>query len=81
MEFVVDCSGFQGLIIRKTLGEPFIDYTDSLPCDRAVALQVPYGEDNRIPPYTTATGLDAGWAWQVPLFSRRGVGYVLREPT
>ena len=76
VEFVIDCSGFQGLIIRKILGEPFIDYTDSLPCDRAIALQVPYEGDDRIPPYTTATGLDSGWSWQVPLYSRRGVGYV-----
>lgn len=76
VEFVIDCSGFQGLIIRKAMNEPFIDYSDSLPCDRALALQVPHDEGAPLPAYTTSTALGAGWSWSVPLFSRRGTGYV-----
>jgi tryptophan halogenase len=76
VEFVVDCSGFQGIVIRKALDEPFVSYGDSLPCDRACALQVPHLQGAPLPPYTTATALDSGWAWSVPLYSRRGTGYV-----
>ncbi len=76
VEFVVDCSGFGGLVVQKALAEPFVSYRDSLPCDRALALQVPHGDGAKLPPYTTATALDAGWAWSVPLYSRRGTGYV-----
>jgi Tryptophan halogenase len=76
VEFVIDCSGFQGLIIRKALNEPFVDYRDSLPCDRALALQVPHLPDAKLPAYTTSTALGAGWSWSVPLYSRRGTGYV-----
>ncbi len=76
VEFVIDCSGFRGIVIKKALAEPFVSYADSLPCDRALALQVPHMEGAPLPPYTTATALDAGWAWSVPLYSRRGTGYV-----
>ena len=76
VEFVIDCSGFRGLILRKALGEPFIPYGDQLLCDRAVAAQVPYRDGAKLEPFTTSTALGAGWAWNVPLYSRRGTGYV-----
>ncbi len=76
VEFVVDCSGFKGLVIRTALAEPFVSYGDSLPCDRALALQVPHSDGAPLAPYTTAAALPAGWAWSVPLYSRRGTGYV-----
>ena len=82
-ELFIDCSGFQGLLINKTLQEPFISYSDNLLCDRAVALSVPYDEGDPynqnhhgINPYTTATALSSGWVWQIPLVSRSGTGYV-----
>src|SRR6185369_12453117 len=43
-DLFVDCSGFRGLLINKTLGEPFIDMTDSLLCDSAVATAVPHDD-------------------------------------
>ncbi len=76
VEFVIDCSGFRGVVIKKALAEPFVSYAESLPCDRALALQVPHLDGAKLPPYTTAAALDAGWAWSVPLYSRRGTGYV-----
>lgn len=76
VEFVIDCSGFRSLILRQALGEPFVPYGDHLLCDRALAAQVPHRPGAPLEPYTTSTALEAGWAWNVPLYSRRGTGYV-----
>jgi len=76
-DLFVDCTGFRGLLINETLKEPFIPFAKSLPCDRAIALQVPsYPDSEGIKPYTTATALSSGWAWNIPLFHRIGTGYV-----
>ena len=78
VEFVVDCTGFRGLIIRDALEEPFVPFGHHLLCDRALAVNLPYkdGDGGRIDPFTTATALGAGWSWKIPLYSRRGLGYV-----
>jgi flavin-dependent dehydrogenase len=76
-DLFVDCTGFRGLLINQTLGEPFESYLDVLPNDRAVALRVPVDvEREGMAPYTTATAMPAGWAWTIPLFGRIGTGYV-----
>jgi tryptophan halogenase len=74
-DFFIDCTGFAALLIEKTLKEPFVDFTDRLLCDRAVACQIPLtGEPPR--PYTTCTAKSSGWMWEIDLTSRRGTGYV-----
>lgn len=76
-DLFIDCSGFNGLLIEKALGEPWVPYGDALFCDRAVALPVPYlsaAEEPRS--YTTSTALSSGWAWEIDLQARRGTGYV-----
>jgi flavin-dependent dehydrogenase len=79
-QLVVDCTGFRGLLINKTLGEPFNSFRDMLPNNRAVALRVPNDpECSAIAPYTTATAADAGWIWTIPLFGRIGTGYVYSD--
>jgi flavin-dependent dehydrogenase len=76
-DLFIDCTGFRGLLINKTLGEPFVSYQSTLPNDRAVALRVPVDmEREDIRPYTTATAMDCGWIWTIPLYGRNGVGYV-----
>jgi flavin-dependent dehydrogenase len=76
-DLFIDCTGFRGLLINQALKEPFISFTESLPCDSAVALRVPsYPELEGMEPYTTATALSAGWVWKIPLFHRIGTGYV-----
>ena len=73
-DFFVDCSGFRALLIEETLKTGYIDWTDLLPCNRAVA--VPSARTEPITPYTRATTRDAGWQWRIPLRHRTGNGYV-----
>ncbi|MBZ4016080.1 tryptophan halogenase family protein [Streptomyces purpurogeneiscleroticus] len=76
-DLFIDCTGFRGLLINKTLHEPFESYQDVLPNDRAVALRVPVDSEREgMAPYTTATARDCGWIWTIPLFGRIGTGYV-----
>jgi tryptophan halogenase len=76
IELVIDCTGFRGLIINQALDEPFLDYTDYLPNDRAMALQVQHPDPEKIESATRSTALGAGWTWRVPLYNRVGTGYV-----
>ncbi|RZI99523.1 MAG: tryptophan 7-halogenase [Brevundimonas sp.] len=73
-DFFIDCTGFRALLIGKTLGVGYHDWSPWLLCNRAVALQV----TNPTPPgpYTLAHAQDAGWCWRIPLQQRSGVGYV-----
>jgi tryptophan halogenase len=73
-DLYIDCSGFRALLAEQALGDPFIDWSSSLLCDRALAAPLPLGP--RTPPYTRATALSAGWVWQIPLTHRVGNGYV-----
>jgi flavin-dependent dehydrogenase len=76
-DLFIDCTGFRGLLINQALGEPFVSFSESLPCDRAVAMQVPSDASTTgIKPYTTARALSAGWVWEIPLYHRIGAGYV-----
>jgi tryptophan halogenase len=63
-DLFLDASGFRSELLGRTLGEPFISYTDALFCDRAVIGGWPR-TDEPIKPYTTAETMDAGWCWQI----------------
>ena len=76
VELIIDCTGFRGLIINQVLKEPFESYSKYLANDRAMAVQVPHPDPNKIEPVTRSTALGAGWSWCVPLFNRIGTGYV-----
>jgi hypothetical protein len=59
------------------MGVPFVDRSDVLFIDRALAVQVPYDDPQAaITPYTQSTAQKNGWIWDIGLQSRRGVGYV-----
>lgn len=73
-DLFVDCSGFVSLVIGRTLGEPFEDWSQWLPCDRAVAM--PCRTRTALTPYTSAIAMPAGWRWRIPLQHRTGNGYV-----
>jgi tryptophan halogenase len=73
-DLFVDCSGFVSLLLGKALGEPFQDWSRWLPADRAVAM--PCRTETSVTPYTSATAMDAGWRWRIPLQHRTGNGHV-----
>lgn len=76
VELLIDCTGFRGLVINEALKVPFESYSKYLGNDRAMAVQLPHPDPNRIEPMTRSTALGAGWSWRVPLFNRIGTGYV-----
>lgn len=76
-DLYIDCSGFRALLIGEALGAPFRSVSDTLFCDTALAVQVPYPEaDAPIASATISTAHEAGWTWDIDLHERRGLGYV-----
>lgn len=76
-DFYIDCSGFAGLLIDKHFNVPFIDKSDILFCDRAIAVQCPYdSEEAPIASHTISTATGSGWIWDIGLQKRRGIGHV-----
>ena len=75
-DFFVDASGFHSRLIGKTCGEPFVDFSDVLFCDRAVIGPRERAEGEVIHPYTTAETMDHGWCWQIDHEHHVNRGYV-----
>ncbi|MFS0772484.1 tryptophan halogenase family protein [Sphingomonas sp. 1P08PE] len=76
-ELFVDCTGFAARLIGGVYGVPFRRCGDKLFADRAIAMQVPYDrEDDPIACHTISTAQDAGWIWDIGLWTRRGIGHV-----
>ncbi|MGN6376419.1 MAG: tryptophan halogenase family protein [Sphingomonas sp.] len=73
-DLFIDCTGFRSLLLGQAMAEPYIDWTDLLPCDRAVAM--PCAPSGPLTPYTRAVAMPAGWRWRIPLQHRVGNGYV-----
>lgn len=76
-DLFIDCSGFRGLLINKAMAEPFVDMSDQLLCDSAVATSVPNDDAALgVEPYTSAIAMPSGWTWKIPMLGRFGTGYV-----
>lgn len=73
-DLFIDCTGFAGLLIDKTLKTPYEDWSHWLPCNSAVPLQTESIEPAK--PYVTCTAHQAGWQWHIPLQHRVGNGNV-----
>jgi len=73
-DFFIDCTGFVGLLIQKTLGVPFVSFSENLFNDAAVVMpSAAAAEPNS---HTISTAMKYGWAWDIPLTTRTGNGYV-----
>ena len=76
-DLFIDCTGMAALLIGTHYGVPYISKKDVLFIDTALAVQVPYrNEDDEIASATISTAQEAGWIWDIGLPSRRGVGHV-----
>lgn len=76
-DLFIDCTGFSARLIGQHYQVPLNDVSDVLFNDRALAVQVPYQDDNNnANSCTWSTAQSCGWVWDIGLSSRRGVGYV-----
>ncbi|MBL4942154.1 MAG: tryptophan 7-halogenase [Colwellia sp.] len=73
-DFFIDCSGSAALLIEKTLGVKFVDWSEHLLCNRAIAVQTSHVK--AITPYTRSIANQSGWQWRIPLQTRMGNGSV-----
>lgn len=76
-DLFIDCTGFQGLLIEKTLHSGFDDWSHWFPCNRAVAVQS--ASNGAVKPFTRAIAHQSGWRWEIPLQNRCGNGVVFAE--
>lgn len=76
-DLFIDCTGFSSMLLHGHYGVPYLSTRDTLFCDTALAVQVPYdSDDSPIASHTISTAQEAGWVWDIGLPTRRGVGYV-----
>ncbi|MDE2162631.1 MAG: tryptophan 7-halogenase [Alphaproteobacteria bacterium] len=73
-DLFIDCSGFRGVLIEQALKTGYADWSQWLPCDRAVV--APSESDGPPVAYTRSTARPAGWQWRIPLQHRTGNGHV-----
>lgn len=76
-DFVFDCSGFKRLIIGQLYKSKWVDVKESLTVNKAIPFFLP--PDKKLKNYTTATAMNNGWVWQIPLQHRTGCGYVFNS--
>jgi tryptophan halogenase len=74
-DFWLDCSGFIGLLIEKTMQTGYEDWSHWLPVDRACAVLSERTAQSFVP-YTLSMAHAAGWQWRIPLQHRVGNGHV-----
>ncbi len=77
-DIYVDCTGFRARLIGEVMGVGYEDCSRFLLADHATVMHIDYNKffPGQVRPYTTATALSAGWAWDIPMRNRRSVGYV-----
>lgn len=73
-QLFIDCTGFRGRLIGEALGSAYVDWSNLLPCDRALA--VPCERSGAFRPFTQSIARAAGWQWRIPLQHRTGNGHV-----
>nr|WP_029249958.1 tryptophan halogenase family protein [Microbulbifer agarilyticus] len=79
-DLFIDCTGFASLLLDKTYHIPFRGVSDTLLVNKAIAMQVPYADEEApINSPTLSTAQTAGWIWDIGLQSRRGTGYVYSD--
>ncbi len=76
-DLFIDCTGFKSLLLGENQQVAFKSCKDILFVDKALAVHVPYANNNSpIASHTISTAQSAGWIWDIGLSTRRGVGLV-----
>lgn len=76
-DLYIDCTGFAKILIEKVMKTKFISFDDVLMNDRAIAARIPYNDKaTEMNSFTDCTAIENGWVWDIPLYHRRGTGYV-----
>ena len=75
-DLFIDCSGFESVLLQKSLQVPFVSFKENLFNDRAVTIAIPRTPQQKINSQTISTAMKYGWAWDIPLTNRTGNGYV-----
>ncbi len=73
-DLFIDCTGMRSLLLGETLGVPYQDWSQWLPCDSAVATQT--ASVGEAVPYTRSIAHPFGWQWRIPLQHRVGNGLI-----
>ncbi|NQZ83732.1 MAG: tryptophan 7-halogenase [Colwellia sp.] len=75
-DLFIDCTGSASILLARHYKIPFISKKHVLFNDSALAVHVPYENENSpIASFTHSTAQTAGWIWDIGLPSRRGVGH------
>jgi tryptophan halogenase len=72
-DFFIDSTGFKKLLISK-LGAKWQSYKEFL--KPKAAMVFPTGDTENYNCYTTATAMEYGWRFNIPVFGRHGNGYI-----
>lgn len=72
-DFFFDCTGARATLIGESLKVAYKDWSQWLPCDRAVATRTTGGDPL---PYMRADTAAAGWQWRIPLRDGTDTGIV-----
>ena len=76
-DLFVDCTGFNSLLLGKTMSEEYISFSDTLINNKALVAKIPYtNKEEQLNNYTNCFAMDSGWCWEIPLWDKLSVGYV-----
>lgn len=74
-DFYIDCTGFRRLLMSK-LGCEWESHSKYLKMKEALVFPIEFDQDETIPMWTLAQGMDAGWMFRLPVWGRYGNGYI-----
>ena len=72
-DFYVDCTGFAKLLIGK-MGASWQSYSKYLKMKEAIVFQTP--DEEEYPYWTLAQAMNNGWMFRIPVWGRKGNGYI-----
>lgn len=75
-DLFIDASGFRAELIGKHAEVPFVSFSESLFCDRAVVGGWDREDSEEILNYTVSETMESGWAWRIDHPERINRGYV-----